>query len=131
MPSLQKAVLWFAASAVMLRASVSDELQGAWDLQTQKLSQDGIQWCREFTVTNAKVMYAGRNYFDYINVNKNIAITVLIPENALLLTGSLAGIPHISWLYVFKQRKCKDNIERNIQKNWENFNAGVCTSDIF
>lgn len=38
-------------------------------------------------------MYAGRNYFDYINVNKNVAITVLIPENALLLTGSLAGIP--------------------------------------
>lgn len=38
-------------------------------------------------------MYTGRNYFDYINANKNVAITVLIPENALLLTGSLAGIP--------------------------------------
>lgn len=83
-------------------------------------------------------MYAGRNYFDYINANKNLSITVLIAENALLLTGSLGGTPwwvgggwYISWLYVFKQRKCKDNIERNIQKNWENFNARVCTSDIF
>lgn len=38
-------------------------------------------------------MYAGRNYFNYINTNKNLAITVLIPENASLLDGSLAGIP--------------------------------------
>lgn len=32
-------------------------------------------------------MYGGRHYFNYINTNKNLVITVLIPENASLLDG--------------------------------------------
>lgn len=34
LPSLQKAALWFAASAVRLRAPVSDDLQGVQELET-------------------------------------------------------------------------------------------------
>lgn len=87
LPSLQKIVLWFAASAVMLSIPVSDKLQCVLKLLTQKLYRDGIQWYGEFTVTNTKVMYGGRNYFNYISINKNLAITVFIPENASLLDG--------------------------------------------
>lgn len=32
-------------------------------------------------------MYGGRNYFNYMNTNKNLAIPVFIPENASLLDG--------------------------------------------
>jgi len=38
-------------------------------------------------------MYAGRNDFDYMNANKKLAVTVLIPETVSLLDSSLAGIP--------------------------------------
>lgn len=62
-------------------------------LQTQKLSRGGRQWYGEFTVTNAKVMYASRNDFDYINASKNLAIAVSIPENASLQDCLLAAFP--------------------------------------
>lgn len=42
-------------------------------------------------------MCGGRNYCNYINTNKNLAVTVFIPENATLLDGCRG--PHSLFLF--------------------------------